>query len=163
MFLRTTPEEGGYNNNITNFSNRKLALTISLSCACMLSTQSSCEGEMYKELNNLKNSLRIGQPCYLTNISLNFLIVCLVSDDIRENSSLDLNKFVCDELQPNEVFHRLCKDAVDSLYRKIQTDLPGTDEGDKIHNLIKVGGQTAPIPSPEKWVVKKDAREKVSL
>ncbi|KAM7440243.1 2 5 oligoadenylate synthetase [Porites harrisoni] len=62
-----------------------------------------------------------------------------VSDDIRKNSSLDLNKFICDELQPNEEFHRLCNDAVDSLYQKLQTDLPGTDEGDKIHNLIKGG------------------------
>ena len=70
----------------------------------------------------------------------NFLIVCLVSDDIRENSSLDLNKFICDELQPNEGFHRLCKDAVHSLYQKLQTDLPGY----KIHNLIKVGGQSPP-------------------
>ena len=127
----------------------------------MLSTQSSCEGETYKELNNLKNSLRIGQPCYLTNISLNFLIVCLVSDDIRDNSSLDLNKFIRDELQPNEEFHRPFNDAVDSLYQELQTDLQGTEY--PIHNLIKVGGQTAPLPSPEKWVVKKDAGEKVSL
>ena len=85
----------------------------------------------------------------------------LVSDDIRENSRLDLNKFICDELQPNEEFHRLFNDAVDSLYRELQTDLKGTEYA--VHNLIKVGGQTAPLPSPEKWVVKKDAGEKVSL
>ena len=85
----------------------------------------------------------------------------LVSDDIRENSRLDLNKFICDELQPNEEFHRLFNDAVDSLYKELQTDLQGTEYA--IHNLIKVGGQTAPLPSPEKWVVKKDAGEKVSL
>ena len=95
-------------------------------------------------------------------MSLNLLIVCLVSDDIRGNSSLDLNKFICDELQPNEEFHRLCNDAVDSLYQKLQADLPSTEDN-KIHNLIKVGGQKAPVPSPEKWVVKKDAGEKVSL
>ena len=108
-----------------------------------------------------QNSLWIGQSCYLTNVSLNFLIVVLVSDDIRENSRLDLNKFICDELQPNEEFHRLFNDAVDSLYRELQTDLQGTEYA--IHNLIKVGGQTAPLPSPEKWVVEKDAGEKVSL
>ena len=90
-----------------------------------------------------------------------FLIFFLVSDDIRENSRLDLNKFICDELQPNEEFHRLFNDAVDSLYQELQTDLQGTEYA--IHNLIKVGGQTAPLPSPEKWVVKKDAGEKVSL
>ena len=90
-----------------------------------------------------------------------FLNFFLVSDDIRENSRLDLNKFICDELQPNEEFHRLFNDAVDSLYRELQTDLKGTEYA--VHNLIKVGGQTAPLPSPEKWVVKKDAGEKVSL
>ena len=90
-----------------------------------------------------------------------FVIVCLVSDDIRDNSSLDLNKFIRDELQPNEEFHRPFNDAVDSLYQELQTDLQGTEYA--IHNLIKVGGQTAPLPSPEKWVVKKDAGEKVSL
>ena len=93
-----------------------------------------------------------------TTISLNCLIVCLVSDDIRENSSLNLNKFICDELQPNEEFHRLFNDAVDSLYRELQTDLQDTEY--PIHNLIKVGGQTAPLPSPEKWVVEKDAGKK---
>ena len=103
----------------------------------------------------------VALSCYLTTISLNCLIVCLVSDDIRENSSLNLNKFICDELQPNEEFHRLFNDAVDSLYQELQTDLQGTEY--PIHNLIKVGGQTAPLPSPEKWVVEKDAGERVSL
>ena len=99
-----------------------------------------------------------------TTISLNCLIVCLVSDDIRENSSLNLNKFICDELQPNEEFHRLFNDAFNSLYRKLQTDLQDTKYAcateSTIHNLIKVGGQTAPLPSPEKWVVEKDAGKK---
>ena len=97
-----------------------------------------------------------------TTISLNCLIVCLVSDDIRENSSLNLNKFICDELQPNEEFHRLFNDAFNSLYRKLQTDLQGTEYATEntIHNLIKVGGQTAPLPSPKKWVVEKDAEKK---
>lgn len=112
-------------------------------------------------MNGASHGLFLGQSCYLTNISLNCLIVCLVSDDIRENSSLDLNKFISDELQPNEEFHRLLNDAVDSLYRELQTDLQDTEY--PIHNLIKVGGQTAPLPSPEKWVVEKDAGEKVSL
>ena len=130
------------------------------------------------------HGLFLGQSCYLTTISLNCLIVCLVSDDIRENSSLDLNKFICDELQPNEEFHRLFNDAFNSLYRKLQTDLQDTeyavhnpikaggqtapqklqtdlqDTEYTIHNLIKVGGQTAPLPSPEKWVVEKDAGKK---
>ena len=70
-----------------------------------------------------------------------------------------MNKFISDELQPNEEFHRLCNNAVDSLYQKLQTDFPGTED-DKIHNLIKVGGQTVLVHSPEKWVVKKDAGEK---
>ena len=95
------------------------------------------------------------------HFSMNFLIVCLVSDDIRDNSSLDLNKFIRDELQPNEEFHRLFNDAVDSLYRELQRDLQGTEYA--VHNLIKVGGQTAPLPAPENWVVEKDAGEKVSL
>ena len=92
------------------------------------------------------HGLFVGQSCYLTTILLNCLIVCLVSDDIRENSSLNLNKFICDELQPNEEFHRLFNDAFNSLYRKLQTDLQGTEYATEstIHNLIKVGGQTAP-------------------
>ena len=104
----------------------------------------------------------VALSCYLTTISLNCLIVCLVSDDIRENSSLNLNKFICDELQPNEEFHRLFNDAFNSLYRKLQTDLQDTEYATEstIHNLIKVGGQTAPLPSPEKWVVEKDAGKK---
>ena len=69
-----------------------------------------------------------------------------------------MNKFICDELQPNEEFHRLFNDAVDSLYRELQTDLKGTEYA--VHNLIKVGGQTAPLPSPEKWVVKERRRGK---
>ena len=72
-----------------------------------------------------------------------------------------MNKFICDELQPNEEFHRLFNDAVDSLYRELQTDLKGTEYA--VHNLIKVGGQTAPLPALENLVVEKDAGEKVSL
>ena len=100
------------------------------------------------------HGLFLGQSLYLTTISLNCLIVCLVSDDIRENSNLNLNKFICDELQPNEEFHRLFNDAFNSLYQELQTDLQGTEYATEntIHNLIKVGGQTAPppLPSPEK-------------
>ena len=116
-------------------------------------------------MNAASHGLFLGQSCYLTNISLNYLIVCLVSDDIRENSSLNLNKFICDELQPNEEFHRLFNDAFNSLYQELQTDLQGTEYATEstIHNLIKVGDLTAPLPSPEKWVVEKDAGEKVSL
>ena len=65
-------------------------------------------------------------------------LVCSVSDDIRESSSLDLNKFISDELQPNEDFHGLFNDATDSLYRELQRDLQNTNYG--IHNLIKVSG-----------------------
>ena len=72
-----------------------------------------------------------------------------------------MNRFIRDELQPNEEFHRLFNDAVDSLYRELQRDLQGTEYA--VHNLIKVGGQTAPLPAPENWVVEKDAGEKVSL
>ncbi|KAM7442449.1 2 5 oligoadenylate synthetase [Porites harrisoni] len=59
------------------------------------------------------------------------------SDDIRESSSLDLNKFISDELQPNEDFHRLFNDATDSLYRELQRDLQNTNY--RIHNLIQGG------------------------
>lgn len=79
------------------------------------------------------------------HFSMNFLIVCLVSDDIRDNSRLDLNRFIRDELQPNEEFHRLFNDAVDSLYRELQRDLQGTEYA--VHNLIKVGGY-ADSPAP---------------
>ena len=118
--------------------------------------------EILQDIGRSLYGLFLGQSCYLTTILLNCLIVCLVSDDIRENSSLNLNKFICDELQPNEEFHRLFNDAFNSLYRKLQTDLQGTEYATEntIHNLIKVGGQTAPLPSPEKWVVEKDAGKK---
>ena len=82
-----------------------------------------------------------------------FVIVCLVSDDIRDNSSLDLNKFIRDELQPNEEFHRPFNNAVDSLYQELQTDLQGTEYA--IHNLIKVGGQTAPSLRPKSGWLRK--------
>ena len=68
-------------------------------------------------------------------------IVCRVSGDLRENSNLDLNKFICDELQPNEEFNRLFNGAIDSLYRELQRELQHTKYG--IHNLIKVGVETA--------------------
>ncbi|XP_073230619.1 2'-5'-oligoadenylate synthase 1-like [Porites lutea] len=57
--------------------------------------------------------------------------------DLRENSNLDLNKFICDELQPNEEFNRLLNGAIDSLYRELQRELQHTKYG--IHNLIKGG------------------------
>ena len=103
------------------------------------------------------HGLFLGQSCYLTTISLNCLIVCLVSDDIRENSSLNLNKFICDELQPNEEFHRLFNDAFNSLYRKLQTDLQDTEYATEstIHNLIKVSGQTTPSPRPKSGWLRK--------
>ena len=102
--------------------------------------------EILQDIGRSLYGLFLGQSCYLTTILLNCLIVCLVSDDIRENSSLNLNKFICDELQPNEEFHRLFNDAFNSLYRKLQTDLQDTEYATEstIPNLIKVGGQTAP-------------------
>ena len=53
-----------------------------------------------------------------------------------------MNKFISDELQPNEEFHRLFNDAFNSLYRKLQTDLQDTEYA--VHNPIKAGSQTAP-------------------
>ena len=90
-----------------------------------------------------------------------------------------MNKFICDELQPNEEFHRLFNDAFNSLYRKLQTDLQDTeyavhnpikaggqtaprklqtdlqDTEYTVHNLIKVGGQTAPSPRPKSGWLRK--------
>lgn len=68
-------------------------------------------------------------------------IVCRVSGDLRENSNLDLNKFICDELQPNEEFNSLFNGAIDSLYQELQRELRHTKYG--VHNLIMVGGETA--------------------
>lgn len=64
----------------------------------------------------------------------------------RTCSSLEVNKFICDKLQPDEIFHRLFNDAIDSLYRELQRDLQYTNYG--IHNLIKVSGETATTPPP---------------
>ena len=87
----------------------------------------------------------LGSPTMLpyknSTVFYSDLVVCSVSDDIRESSSLDLNKFISDELQPNEDFHRLFNDAIDSLYRELQRDLQNTNYG--IHNLIKVGDEAA--------------------
>ena len=51
-----------------------------------------------------------------------------------------------DKLQPDETFHRLFNDAIDSLYRELQRDLQYTNYG--IYNLIKVSGETALPPHP---------------
>ena len=64
----------------------------------------------------------------------------------RTCSSLEVNKFICDKLQPDEIFHRLFNDTIDSLYRELQGDLQYTNYG--IHNLIKVSGETATTPPP---------------
>ena len=63
----------------------------------------------------------------------------------RACSSLEVNKFICDKLQPDEIFHRPINDAIDSLYRELQRDLQYTNYG--IYNLIKVSGETAPAPT----------------
>ena len=64
----------------------------------------------------------------------------------RARSSLEVNKFVSDELQPDGEFHGLLNNAIDSLYRELQKGLEYTNYG--IHNLIKVTAYTAPCPSP---------------
>ena len=61
---------------------------------------------------------------------------------MRDNSSQNLNKFIRDVLHPNDEFHGLFNDAIDSLYRELQKGLEYTKYG--IHNLIKVTGETAP-------------------
>lgn len=69
----------------------------------------------------------------------------------RACSGLEVNKFIRDKLQPDEIFHRLFNDAIDSLYRELQRDLQCTNYG--IHNLIKVSDKTAtntPNPLPPK-------------
>lgn len=66
----------------------------------------------------------------------------------RACSSLDVNKFISDKLQPDEKFHGLFNDTIDSLYRELQRDLQYTNYG--IHNLVKVSGEKAPPPQPEK-------------
>ena len=65
---------------------------------------------------------------------------------MRDNSSQNLNEFIRDVLQPNDEFHGLFNDAIESLYRQLQKGLEYTNYG--IHNLIKVTGETAPYPSP---------------
>ena len=65
-------------------------------------------------------------------------------NDIRENSCLDLNKFISDELQPDENFRGQLKGAIKFLYQELESDLEDTDY--KIHNLIKVSGV---FPSPK--------------
>ena len=62
-------------------------------------------------------------------------------------SSLEVNKFVSDELQPDDEFHGLLNNAIDPLYRKLQKGWEYTNYG--IHNLIKVTAETAPCPSPQ--------------
>ena len=69
----------------------------------------------------------------------------------RACSSLEVNKFIRDKLQPDEIFPRPFNDALDSLYRELQRDLQYINYG--IYNLIKVCGETAtppPRPSPKK-------------
>lgn len=64
----------------------------------------------------------------------------------QARSSLEVNKFVSDELQPDDEFHGLLNDAIDPLYRKLQKGWEYTNYG--IHNLIKVTAETAPRLSP---------------
>ena len=64
----------------------------------------------------------------------------------RACSSLEVNKFIRDKLQPDEIFHRLFNNAIDSLYRELQRDLQYTNYG--IYNLIKVSGETATTLPP---------------
>lgn len=59
-------------------------------------------------------------------------------NDIREDSSLDLNKFISDELKTDEDFRDRVKRAIKSLYEELKNDLKNTDY--KIHNLMKVSG-----------------------
>ena len=54
-------------------------------------------------------------------------------------------KFIHDELRPDEEFNCLFNDAIDSLYRELQSDLHNKDYG--IHNLIKVSGETLLSPT----------------
>ena len=62
----------------------------------------------------------------------------------RAHSSLEVNKFVSDELQPDGEFHGLLNNAIDSLYRELQKGLEYTNYG--IHNLIKVTAKPPPAP-----------------
>ena len=62
---------------------------------------------------------------------------------MRDNSSQNLNEFIRDVLQPNDEFHRLFNNAIDSLHRNLQTF---TGYGNE--NPIKVNGETSPYPSP---------------
>ena len=107
--------------------------------------------------NNFEISLVVFMPNITTNhaityTNLNCLRVLGVTletpkshvNDIRENSCLDLNKFISDELQPDENFRRQLKGAIKFLYQELESDLEDTDY--KIHNLIKVSGV---FPSPK--------------
>ena len=65
-------------------------------------------------------------------------------NDIREDASLNLNKFISDELKPDEDFRDRVKSAIKSLYEELKSDLKNTEY--KIHNLMKVSGV---FPSPK--------------
>ena len=65
----------------------------------------------------------------------------------RTCSSLEVNKFISDKLQPDEIFHCLFNDAMDSLYRELQRDLQNTNYG--IHNLIKVSTDEENFKHPQ--------------
>ena len=68
----------------------------------------------------------------------------------RTCSSLEVNKFISDKLQPDEIFHCLFNDAMDSLYRELQRDLQNTNYG--IHNLIKVSTDEGSVKLPSSRV-----------
>ena len=61
------------------------------------------------------------------------------------SDSQEVYKFIHDELRPDEEFNRRFNDAIDSLYRELQSGLHNKDYG--IHNLIKVSGETLLPPT----------------
>ena len=66
----------------------------------------------------------------------------------RACSSEEVNLLIHDELQPDEGFHGLYDEAIDSLEKKLRKVLPNTFYG--IHSFIEVSGETALQPQIEK-------------
>ena len=64
----------------------------------------------------------------------------------QARSSVEVNIFIRDELQPDKEFHGLYDDAIDSLYKELQRVLKNTFYG--MQNLTEVSGETAHHHTP---------------
>ena len=97
------------------------------------------------------------RPCWQANTKKKSLIFCVLfllfaflAKGLfdRACSSEEVNLLIHDELQPDEGFHGLYDEAIDSLEKKLRKVLPNTFYG--IHSFIEVSGETALQPQIEK-------------